>query len=145
MIHIAIMKKSWELLPKILSGEKTVESRFYKTRRTPWGKIFPGDTIYFKNSGEPVTVKAVVGKVEQINIDSDIRRNDIPKEVCAPEGFANLIKDKKYCLLIYLKNPEKIKPFEINKKGFGAMSAWITLPSRRLFRFLLSPRKIQGV
>ena len=28
-------------------------------------------------------------------------------------------------MLIFLKNPQKIEPFEIDKKGFGMMSAWI--------------------
>lgn len=126
MVHVAIMKKSWGLVPKILSGEKTIESRWYKTKRAPWGKIFAGDTVYFKNSGEPVTVVIEVEKVKEIFIDSGFRRNDIPAGLCAPEGFEKLVKDKKFCILIYLKNPQKIKPFEINKKGFGAMSAWIT-------------------
>jgi ASC-1-like (ASCH) protein len=135
------MKKSWSLLPKILSGEKTIESRWYKTKRAPWGRIFPEDTIYFKNSGEPIMVKAAVEKVEEICIDSGFRRNDIPTKICAPKGFEKLIADKKYCILIYLKNPRKIKPFEINKKGFGAMAAWITLPTRRLFRSLALPRR----
>lgn len=129
MIHIAIMKKSWGMVPKILSGEKTIESRWYKTRRAPWGKIFAGDTVYFKNSGEPVTVRATVEKVEQIEIDSGLRRNDIPKEICAPKGFDKTIAGKKFFLLIYLKNPRKVKPFEINKNGFGAMTAWITVPN----------------
>jgi len=43
--------------------------------------------------------------------------------------YLDLFKNKKYCILIYLKNPEKVEPFEINKAGFGAMSAWITIPS----------------
>lgn len=58
MQHVAIMKKSWGLIPKILSGEKRVESNY---------------------------------------------------------------------LLIFLKNQVKIKPFEIDKIGFGMMSAWITV------------------
>lgn len=57
------MKKSWGLLPKILSGEKTIESRWYQTKRPPWGKISAGDTVYFKNSGEPVTVKSQISQV----------------------------------------------------------------------------------
>jgi len=36
-----------------------------------------------------------------------------------------MFKDKNYCILIFLKNPIGIKPFEIDKTGFGAMSAWI--------------------
>ena len=30
-------------------------------------------------------------------------------------------------MLIFLKSPVEIKPFEISKAGFGAMSAWITV------------------
>lgn len=65
MIHIAYMKKSWDMIPKILTGEKTIESRWYQTKRAPWGKIAAGETVYFKNSGEPVTAKATVAKVLQ--------------------------------------------------------------------------------
>lgn len=63
MNHVAIMKKSWHLLPEILSGEKTIESRWYKNKSAPWGKVKAGDTVYFKDAGEPVTAKAVVAKV----------------------------------------------------------------------------------
>jgi len=43
-----------------------------------------------------------------------------------PEFF-EMFKNKKYCMLIFLKNPLKIEPFEIDKSGFGAMSAWISV------------------
>ena len=43
------------------------------------------------------------------------------------DRFYQLFKNKRYCILIFLKNPEKIKTFNINKKGFGIMSAWITV------------------
>ena len=33
------------------------------------------------------------------------------------------------CMLVFLKNVEKIEPFEINKSGFGIMSAWISVES----------------
>jgi len=42
-------------------------------------------------------------------------------------SFFELFKDKKYCILIFLKNPVIIKPFKINKKGYGSMSAWICI------------------
>ena len=41
--------------------------------------------------------------------------------------YYQMFKDKKYCLLIYLKDAMKIKPFSINKRGFGAMAAWISV------------------
>ena len=33
MEHVAIMKKSWGLIEKILSEEKTAESHWYKTKQ----------------------------------------------------------------------------------------------------------------
>lgn len=134
MDHVAFMKKGWGMLPKILSGEKKIESRWYMTKHLPWGKIAAGDTVYFKNSGEPVTAVATVGKVlqfgnltpelirellEKYGADDGIKRSQMPY-------FLQLFKKKKYCLLIFLKNPRRIKPFEIDKTGFGAMAAWIT-------------------
>ena len=41
--------------------------------------------------------------------------------------FFKLFKDKNYCLLVFLKNPRIIKSFNIDKSGFGMMSAWITV------------------
>ncbi|MBI3413268.1 MAG: hypothetical protein HY051_04265, partial [Candidatus Aenigmarchaeota archaeon] len=67
MYHVAIMKKSWGLTEKILDRRKTIESRWYKHRRTPWNKIKKGDTVYFKNSGEPVSIKTRVKKVMQFS------------------------------------------------------------------------------
>jgi hypothetical protein len=67
MEHIAIMKKSWGLTQKILTGEKSIESRWYKTRCVPWGKIKAREFVYFKDSGEPVTIRAEVEKVMQFS------------------------------------------------------------------------------
>lgn len=135
MQHVAIMKKSWGLTKKILSGQKTIESRWYKARCTPWDRIKLGEVVYFKNSGEPVTIKAEVGKVIQF---SDLTPKKI-KEILYQYGqaiglekgkipkFSEKVKNKRYCVLIFLKNPQKIQPFKIGKSGFGAMSAWISV------------------
>ncbi|MBU4370146.1 hypothetical protein KKG58_05355 [Patescibacteria group bacterium] len=37
------MKKSWNLTEKILAGEKKIESRWYKSKCSPWGKIKEND------------------------------------------------------------------------------------------------------
>lgn len=137
MEHLAIMKRSWGMTEKILSGEKTIESRWYKSRRPPWNRIKAGDTVYFKDSREPVTVRAEVTKVMQFqNLDPQrvreilhtygnldgIRKADIPR-------FFALFRDKKYCILVFLKGTRKISPFNVDKKGFGVMSSWISVKS----------------
>lgn len=131
MEHLAIMKKSWNLARKILSCKKKIESRWYCSKRAPWDKIKEGEIIYFKDSGEPVTIRAEVEKVLQFSDLTPEKVKDILGKYGKEIGIENnaeafgRYKDKKYCLLIFLKNPQKVAPFQINKKGFGMMSAWI--------------------
>ena len=135
MDHVAIMKKSWGLTQKILLGQKRIESRWYKSKHSPWGKIGKGDFVYFKDSGEPVSIKAEVEKVisfsdltpEKVSQILDEYGNDDGIEKGKIKDFFELFKNKNYCLLIFLKNSEKVEPFEINKTGFGMMSAWLSV------------------
>ncbi|PIR94783.1 hypothetical protein COT95_02295, partial [Candidatus Falkowbacteria bacterium CG10_big_fil_rev_8_21_14_0_10_37_6] len=43
------------------------------------------------------------------------------------EYFYNWAKEKNYCVLIFLENSAKVKPFQIDKKGFGGPRAWLTV------------------
>ena len=135
MEHIAIMKKSWGLIEKILTGEKTVESRWYKSKYAPWDKIKPGDTVYFKDSGEPVSVRTEVIRVLQFDnltaektkqILSEYGKADLGTSHIMPE-IKEYVTGKNYCILVFFSNVVKIEPFDIDKTGFGAMSAWISL------------------
>ncbi|HUQ19854.1 MAG TPA: ASCH domain-containing protein [Gemmatimonadaceae bacterium] len=136
MDHVAIMKKSWGFLPLILSGEKTIESRWYMNRAVPWGRINAGDRVYFKDSGEPVTAVATVSKVLQFENLTPRRTRDILVKYGKQDGiekdeipdYVDFFKDKKYCILVFLSDVRTVKPFEINKRGFGAMAAWLTVP-----------------
>ena len=131
MEHLAILSKPGKLLAKILSGEKTIESRWYKFKKTPYGHIAVNDIIYFKESGEPVSAKAKVSKVlffDKLNEDK-IRRllEEYGSRLGVYLSYLEKVKDKNFCTLIFLENVEKIEPFEINKKGFGLMAAWISV------------------
>ena len=134
MDHVAIMKKSWGLIPKILSGEKTIESRWYKNKSSPWNKIQEGELVYFKNVGKPVALKAEIEKIMQISNLTSNKVQEILDKYAKADGIAQgkneffkIFQNKNYCILIFLKNPKKVEPFEINKKGFGLMSAWISV------------------
>jgi hypothetical protein len=127
------MRKSWGLTQKILTGHKKVESRWYKSRYAPWGRISSGETVYFKDSGEPVKIKA---EVDRIMVFSDLtpdKVEEILNEYGKADGlgigdiprFFEMFKDKNYCMLIFLKNPRRVEPFDIDKTGFGAMSSWL--------------------
>ena len=137
MDHVAIMQKSWGFTEKIATCQKTIESRWYNVRYAPWGRISPGDNIYFKNSGEPVTIQAKISRV--INF-SDLTPEkvqtileDYNKVLGLDESdilrFFEMFKHKRYCILIYLKDAHHIQPFEIHKQGFGTMSSWLSIES----------------
>lgn len=137
MEHIAIMKKSWGLVPKILDGRKIIESRWLLNRSSPWDKVKRGDTVFFKNVGEPVTAKALVSDVLQFEDLTPKRVHEIldwygEDDGLAPEEIAHyeaLFRDKNFCVLIFLEDAQEITPFNIDKEGYGAMSAWISVPS----------------
>jgi ASC-1-like (ASCH) protein len=137
MQHLAVMRKSWGLVEKILAGEKTIESRWYKLKHSPWDKIKSGDIIYFKNSGEPVTVRARVARVLQFagltsekieQILAKYGRADLGTRDIMPE-IKQHVSGKNYGILVFFDRVKKIKPFEIDKSGYGMMSAWITTES----------------
>lgn len=124
-----------DLIEGVLSGQKTIESRWSKNKVSPFGKVKSGDTVYFKDVGKLVTAKATVSKV----LEHKDLTNKTVKEILtiygAKDGLGidkldevyNWAKDKRYCTLIFLTNPEAIKPFQINKKGFGTPLAWIAI------------------
>lgn len=134
-IHVAIMRKSWGLTDKILTGEKKIESRWYLNRYCPWNNINTDDVIYFKDTGSPIKLQASVDRVLQYDNLTPNKVSEILDKYGRDDGIsANKIdeyyekfKAKKYCMLIFLKNVKLVEPFEIDKTGFGSMSAWITV------------------
>ncbi|HBM45793.1 MAG: hypothetical protein UT05_C0002G0049 [Parcubacteria group bacterium GW2011_GWF2_38_76] len=137
MEHVAIMKRSWKHIEKILSGEKNIESRWYSMKCRPWNLIKKGEKIYFKDSGGVIRIKAEVNKVLQFDglVSKEVQEilnkygKDIGIQKDQSKEFFERFKNKKYCILVFLNNITEIKPFDINKTGFGMMSAWITVDS----------------
>ncbi len=133
--HVAIMRKSWGLTDKILTGEKKIESRWYQNRYRPWDNIEENDVIYFKDTGFPVKLCARVDHVLQFDKLTPGKVSEILNRYGREDGISadkiddyyERFKDKNYCMLIFLKGVMQVEPFEIDKTGFGSMSAWITV------------------
>jgi ASC-1-like (ASCH) protein len=136
MDHIAIMNKSWKLIDKILSGEKKIESRWYMAKHPPWDRIKPGETVYFRDAGCPVTAKVTVAKVLQY-ADCDERKvREIIERYGGSGGLGlsgkelfDWARKKRYCILIFLKDAAAVKPFYIDKTGYGNACAWMCVES----------------
>jgi len=137
MDHLAIMNPKRKLIPKILSGEKTIESRRYMMKVAPRNKIKADDTVYFKDAGKEVTASATVAKVLQYEHYDDKQLHDIVFTYWWPwwidfhsslDAAYERAKPKKYCILIFLRDPKKITPFVIDKTWYGSACAWISVP-----------------
>ncbi len=137
MDHVAYMNRSWKLIDAIIEGKKTIETRWYKNRTIPWGRIHQGDEIYFKESGGLVRAQAKIARVEyyaQLNADSALNLFDEKwKNIAVTEDIARIVREKAknatYAIFIYLEDAREIEPFDIDKNGFGAQSAWLVCNS----------------
>jgi len=133
MDHIAILNKKQASISEILSGRKSIESRWYKHKISPWNKVNIGDRIFFKESGRLVTAVAYVEKVLQFDNLNKAIFNEIidlyADKICLKDrSFSEYYKEKRFVILMFLKNAQPVdKLFKINKSGFGSACAWISI------------------
>lgn len=123
MKHLVILKQPY--FNMILSGEKTIESRWSVHKIAPYNKVKIGDILYLKETGKNVYYKAIC---------SDVKFFEITHEVInmIKEKYGDGIKmrdysdcyNKKYCSLIWISNIEKIEEMKV-KRSNGA--GWIIM------------------
>ncbi len=126
MKHIAILKQPF--FNMVLSGEKTIESRWSQHRVVPYGKIKQGDQILLKETGQDVTASAVADKVKFYELTPDLVeeiRQKYGKQIGTDkfEDWQTTLT-KKYCTLIWLTNVQKIEPVKV-KRSNGA--GWLCI------------------
>ena len=133
--HLVILKKPF--LEAILAGRKKVESRFTQTRRSPFGKVQPGDKLFLKVSSGPVCAVATVGAVKNFE-------NLTPKQIIElKEKYNDYIRgddeywqsktDCRFGFLVWLRDVEPIEPVRIGKKDWRA---WVVLTEQENFGLL---------
>ena len=123
MEHLAILSSKLGLFDKILSGEKTIESRWYFNKKTPYRNIHPGEVIYFKEGKR--FAKAIVEKAMFFEL-TDKKIKELLSEYGDRLGvgieFFDRIKGKRYGTLIFIKDAKEVKPFHVP----FSRAAWIT-------------------
>ncbi len=131
MDHIAIMNKKLRLIDKILTWKKSIETRWYTNKISPRDRIREWESVYFKDSWQPVTAKARVKEVVQFEIkNANIGAilSQYWNQICFSEPLDKVkerILTKNYGILIFLEDAQKIKPFEIDKTWFWISCAWL--------------------
>lgn len=128
--HIAIFKGDGA--EKILTGEKTIESRFSKGRIAPYGVVCSGDLVYIKPTGADLIgqfkVKKVIfydglGKEEIKEI-----REKYGDKLAVDENYWKNKESCKYGTLIFIGDSAKFitSPIKLKKKD---LRGWVVLES----------------
>lgn len=126
MQHIAILRQPF--FNMVLSGEKTIESRWSMHKVAPYGKVGVGDEILLKETGKDVTATAKVKDVKYYELTpekvEEIRIN-YGKQIGTDkfQDWQSTLQ-KKYCTLIWLGDVKMINPLKV-KRSNGA--GWIVL------------------
>lgn len=112
----------------LLTGEKTIESRFSYNKCAPYEKVCAGDELLIKQTGKDVTMIAEVEKVEYFNLTPALV--DEIRVAYGKQIGTDKIEDwqttmnKKYCTLVWVTNLKEVEPIKV-QRSCGA--GWIIL------------------
>jgi ASC-1-like (ASCH) protein len=133
--HLVILKKPY--LDAILSGRKRIESRFRRTRRSPFGKVRPGDKLFLKESAGLVCGMATVAAVKNFENLTPKRIIELKEQYNHPikggDEYWQSKADCKFGFLVWLRDVRAIKPVRIRKKDWRA---WVVLTEQENFGLL---------
>lgn len=134
-IHLAIFAEPF--LSMVLSGEKTIESRFSRNRCAPYGKIDDGDILLLKEVAGPICGLALARRIWSYDLGTepiDRIRHRFGASIRADDEFWSSRADALYATLIEIDAPTSIAPVICDKRD---RRGWVSLRSRQMvFNFL---------
>ncbi len=126
-LHLAVM--TGPFLDMIVTGRKTVESRFHRQRRTPLFTAKPGDVVIFRQSARPASVAAILGDTYYLDIAESgidqIRATWAPRIGCDDDDFWAARADARWVSLLLLDSVFSIPPQPLHKRD---RQAWVSYP-----------------
>lgn len=129
-IHLAIFAEPF--LSKVLSGEKTMESRFSRNRCAPYGEIGDGDILLLKEVAGPICGLALARRTWCYDLaiePIDRIRFRFGAEIGADDKFWASRAEAAYATLIELHASATISPVSCDKRD---RRGWVALRSRQM-------------
>jgi len=131
-VHLALIDPRYA--SAILTGVKTIESRFTRTRRVPFGRIAAGERIYFIARRAGLIVTAVAERVETFEGLDAAAIEAIRREYGSAIGAtAEYWREKGSCrfgTLVWLGGAELAAwaPDDVHGREASYRSAWVVRP-----------------
>ncbi len=139
--HLVILKKPY--LDAILASQKSIESRFTKTKHYCFGRVLVGDKLFLKESSGPVCATARVKAVRNFENLTPKQIIEIKQQhnhrIIGSDEYWQSKSDCRFGFLVWLKDVKSIKPVRINKKDWRA---WVVLTEKENFG-LLKPNTVK--
>ena len=125
-VHLAVFVEPF--LEYVLSGRKTVESRFSSVRFPPFKRVARGDLVLLKASGGPVVGVCEVGAAWFYELEqeswSTIRR-EFARALCAEDPeFWQSREHAEYATLMYISRVKRLEPIKWPKRD---RRGWVVL------------------
>jgi hypothetical protein len=131
MDHVVYVDTKARELEKLLAGEKTIIVRGGMGRKLPYGRVQPGDRLYFiqNNADGMVRASALVDKVinsEKLTEEQSVKLLETKQRKLnlMPEQFKRWA-GKRYLVLIEVEDIQSVEPFAIDRSGYGNMDDWL--------------------
>ena len=124
--HLAILHQPY--LNKIISYQKTIESRFQKVKTSPFNKVFSKDILFLKQTSGSILSIAQLSKVDFFSfsnvgeVEKIIQKYE--KELCFDEQYKLGKLDSKYATLMHIQSVLTVSPISVLKSD---RRAWIVL------------------
>jgi hypothetical protein len=131
MDHVVYVDTDAKEMEKLLNGSKALILRGAAGRKLPYGRVNPGDRLYFIcNNGEgKVTASARVrsvlntDKLDPAQADRVIEKNQERLQFTSQQK--KRWSGKRYLVLIEVENVTAVEPFPIDRSQYGTMDDWL--------------------
>lgn len=131
MDHVVYLDASAKELNLLLSGKKTMIIRGAAGRKIPYGRVNPGDMLYFINNNSQGFIAAMAEVISVFNSDklteeesTSLVESHQDKLQLTPKQHERWA-GKRYMVLIEIGSAKEIEPFRIDKSNFGNMDDWL--------------------
>lgn len=140
MDHLVFVDHASGELDKLLKGEKCMIVRAGMGRKTPYGRVKPGELLYFiNNNGDGlVRAAAIVKSVSNTDLLTPeesrklllLKKNELHLEVEEFQEFLN----KKYMVLVEVKNVCRVMEFKLDKAALQNAEDWVPIDNIDLLK-----------
>lgn len=131
MDHIVYLDYKAKELENLKKGEKTMIIRGAMGRKMPYGRVKPGDILYFiENKGDGmIKAKAEVRMVfesDQLSKEESVKLvEEHNKYLMLNNSMMSRFAGKRYIILITISDFKELMPFSIDRSAYGNMDDWL--------------------